>query len=796
VIPLSNGVPLVLNAFPLVYTYVTYNSSQPGTEVSFTLSKFSSSVKMFVSSAALGPSRPLPSDNAGTYCLSYDTSATVGGPAVMGSNGVGKLTINPSDPCYCVAPCSYTVGLVSSYNAYYSVLAQENAQAQCTVLVDGVPQDSTITQGNIELFDFYFVPSVAQLSSSDPTTPYLTITVSQYFGSISLYALFDFPGYPTPSAATAMFSAKSAGGASVITLVKGDPLVQKYCGNASVTNPCIVHMGVAGNTNAAFSIQTRTNFGVVVADSRSQLGTVTPNNYAYYRFTHTDINAALIITVTGLSGPMDLFVSNLGSPSAPNNVLPTRAASTWRSISAGSSSNIVTQAVLITPADQLALNCASPCTYTIAVSPSLSATTNGTQLFSILARTRSWQSTSLLDGEPLVDYSYSGDYNYYSATLPLGAQSISIVASITISRASDVQIFARPDNSFLGITPGTFVYASPVVKQQGVDTQVTIMRTDPAVIAACGDGSYFNTSAGTLIMAPACNIQILVYTNLGSTYTITAVTGTRVLLDNVAVKSTIPSNAKFATLFFTYIATTSAPNVVATLVSVAGLAQGFLSTKDQFPTASTPNVIPFGGINSPTVVLDSINAACSGVGSASLCVYYFSILPYLPSTGVFFHFQASSAKSTSIVRGAVTGVTSPTRMAYYTYFVPGQLGQTTGGVVFQATAFTGGFMSFFINNMLDAYLQPIFPTPIAPSASNIVANGVMNSIWNVTGITSRIRIAIPSSDPNYRTATTYSIGVTSALPQTEFMISAYPINSSPLFEGGLPIYDIITSAGK
>ena len=105
-------------------------------------------------------------------------------------------------------------------------------------------------------------------------------------------------------------------------------------------------------------------------------------------------------------------------------------------------------------------------------------------------------------------------------------------------------------------------------------------------------------------------------------------------------------------------------------------------------------------------------------------------------------------------------------------------------------------MSFYINNMLDNYLQPIFPTPINPTASSISANGVANSIWNITGITSRVRIAIPASDVNYRTGTTYSIGVTAALPQTEYMISAYPINSSPLFEGGLPIYDIITSAGK
>ena len=842
--------------FPSVSPLPVTSPAAAGSEVVFTLTALSGMPVIYVSSTSSGSTRP---QEGAAFCAAYDTAtAAVTSSTSSGANVVGRITIRPGDACYCgnLPVCTYYVGVGSEFDfTYYTVLATENpistassgVSSQPTFLLDGLPQDGQLAARGAAAYLFEFIPAGTASSGSRAV---VTLSLSQYFGAVTLYASFLPSGIspaaaaaaPVPGAANGFhYRAVTVGGSATISVPLTDPTYVRYCGSpGNATSLCVLAVGVTSGPTSGYALVARSgNKGTVLNDGNPALAQVPanlPGAAAYFRYTQTD-PGDVIISAVPISGAVDIYVGSSAFPgtSAPGpglNAAGTGNASVWRSLA--SNTGAVT-AVVILQDDPRSLACAIPCTYSVGIVPSRAAAAasdgSGTDAsttslaFTVMARTRTTVAVPLLDGQPLIDYVGGFDYDYYVASLPAEADSVTVSVqldpsggggAIVPASAQRVQLFARADGALPD--PSFYQYASPLLRVTGQDASMTIRRTDPAIAAACPPTIDPATNA---TVARDCEIALLAMSPAasGAVFTVTSVAGSRVLSDGAAVTGTVAAasgpNAAGNFLYYTFVAAGGSSHVQLTLTGLAGSPVGYVSTTNQKPNA-TSYEYRLGSIYGNTLTLRSDGCGDAGSEAGQLCAFYITIASLYPGNAAVFRLQGSSSSLSGLSLGSpASGKAGPDGYTFFSLYVPpppadGIGANTSTGVRVVLQALDGGWLTAFVSNAIDsASGQTIVPAPTCGVAVTAPATGgnssgassrqcvylwPLNSTYQWAGrpvspyVTS-LRLA--PTDKAYATGTTYVIAVTAALPDSDFTITAVSYDQPLTLASGTPVTDTV-----
>ena len=820
-----------------------------GSEIMFTITALAGMPVMYVSSSVGGSTRP---QEGATYCAMYDTATA--GTGTTSGNVVGRIIIRPDSPCYCgtLPTCMYYVGVGSEFDfTYFTLLASENplvpaasaanatatrtlGNTQLTYLLDGMPQDATIAARGAQTYLFEFVPAT---SMSPGSRSLATLSLSQFYGSVTLYASF-IPGgtagiaaAPAPSAGGFQYRAVAVGGSATLTIGLNDRNFVAACGGGggagnatSSTQVCVMALTVVASPASGYELMVRTNRGLVLNDGNPTLATVAtlPGAVQYFRYTQTD-PGDVIISAVPISGAVDVYVGSSAFPGTSAPGPASNASYVWRAV--GTSAGR-TQAVVVLQDDPRSLACAIPCAYSIAVVPAPAsmaglggdgdsgdggANVPTSLAFSVMARTRTTSAVPLLDGSPLIDYVAPFDYDFYVAALPAEADSLTVGVSLdasggggALSGPQSVRLFARVDGRLPD--PAAFQFASPLLTRTGVDATLTIRRSDPLVAAACApeqlvtrvvDANGTATNVTTAVPR-SCPVDLLATSDTGAVFTLTSVAGSRVLQDGTAVTGTVP---QAATLYYTFVAASGASHVQLTLTSLAGSPVAFVSSTDPRPNATTAE-FRVGSIHGNTLTLSS--AACDAAAGGQLCAYYIAVTSLYRGASAVFRLQGSSSTLSGLTLGTPSsGKAGPNGYTYYSLFVPAEVG-AAGGMSLSLAALDGGWMTAFVSSAVDGRSgQTIVPAAAcaAPSAAN--ASAVCNYLWPSNGTFGwalrpqspyRTSGRLAPSDRAWAVGTTYVIAVTAAYHDTDFTITAVAAGQPLTLSSGTPITDYLSPA--
>lgn len=813
-----------------------------GTEVVFTLTALSGMPVIYVSSSSSGSTRP---QEGASFCASYDTATTAG--TNSGGSVVGRIVIRPGDPCYCggLAVCSYFVGVGSEFDfTYYTVLASENAlsapaiaanasvarplaSTPITYLLDGLPQDATVNARGSQTYLFEFVPASASAPGSRAVA---TLSLAQYWGSVTLFASFvagGFAGIPAgvaPGPAGFHYRATTVGGAATISISLTEPTYLAFCGSpGNATRVCVMAITIVASPASGYELTARTNRGLVLNDGNPTLATVAtlPGATQYFRYTQTD-PGDVIISAVPISGAVDVYVGSSAFPGTSRPGPGSNASYVWRAVGSAAGR---TQAVVILQDDPRSLACAIPCAYSIAVVPapsvlSGSASADGTipssLAFTVMARTRTVAAVPLLDGQPLIDYVAPFDYDFYRASIPADADSLSVTVSLdpsggggALAGPQSVRLFARVDGQLPDPTFAQF--SSPLLRVTGADATLTIRRDNPAVLAACrpdvtvtpvfdANGTVIGNSSAS--SPRACSVDILATSDTGAVFTLTSVAGSRVLQDGAAITATVPVGQ---TLYFTYVAASGSSHVQLTLTALAGSPVGFVSSVEQRPNASTA-AYRVGSIYGNTLTLAAPEGGCGSDGSDGLCAFYVGVTSLYPGSSAVFRLQGTSSSLAGLSLGSpASGKASPDSYTYYSLYVPADV-TPAGGISFALSALDGGWMTAFVSNAIDGASgqtivpAPVCATPAAGSGRNATRAAGCDFLRPTNGTFGwaarpanpyRTSLRLASTEPGWVGGTTYVIAVTAAVPDTDFTITTVAAGQPLTLSSGTPTTDIL-----
>ena len=778
-----------------------------GSPVVFELTAISGQPAIYLSSSATvaaGTGSTKPSDGGGA-CLYYDFAAPTTTSASSSSSLLGRIVISPGDPCFCAAPCTYYVGIGSEVAAsLYAVLAVEGPMADTTVinLLDGLAQDGAAPAGGGAMFDFEFVPASASIVPGGGLGKLVTVSLSQYSGATALYAVVEGPNVPPASPSFYHYSAFAVGGSATFAVSGSDAPIATYCGGPNSSALCTLEIYVAATTYAEFSLTARTNLGVILDDGRSEIETVAVGSVAYFKYLQVT-TGDVVISATPFAGAVDIFV---GSSGLTGMLYPSSSRYTWRAVGSAASGNTA-QAVAVSQTSAAALACPFPCFYSIAVVPSASVTDAGAIVaFSVMARTRTGAPTPLLDGEPLADYTTAGDANYYIVILPASASSVTVAATLAsgdnsaaVGIAPALNVVAMPVATGMGslpdpLTPGTgATFTSPVVTATGVETSVTVQRSDPAVLAACPPKASALLGASPSPMP--CRLVVAVSSAAGGLYTVTAVSGSRFLQDGVPLAATAPAGAS---LSFIFVAATGATHVQLTLTSLAGTAVGTVT-----PAGVAPGPAPswsLGGLGSATLMLDASAAGCAGAAGGGLCAFAVTVTSLYAGNPAVFTIQGSSSALASLRLGVpASGSSGPTGYALFSLFVPAGTPGAAAGLSVVVQAQSGGWATLFAANAVNPTTNlTLIPTAACAAPSPGAApcdytRAVASTVqWAAPALSAyRNKLVISGNDARWVLGTTYVFAVTAAIAPTDFTITAFLTGTPLTLTAGAPMTDIV-----
>lgn len=688
-------------------------------EVSFTLTGLAGSPALYVSSTSSGSRTPNAEDPT-SYCAAYtspdftaaaNTPAASGGLsagssnlALTGAGGqplVGRISFGPGHPCYCgpsSTGCSYTLGVASSSSAdfgFFSLLALDGTSSSAAVpsssntplLYEGVAQEYALKTGSSQAFDFTFVPASVSVDEAVLATVHLTAFATAGT-ALSAYANLVPAAGPganvVPGSGSSQYSSSVLDGAGTIVVRRTDAALVSVCGGPSSTAPCRLRVSLVSTSSAApssvvinnatvakpglyasFSLLAHTAAGAQLTEGAPIVSSVGQGGgqVQLFRYSLVQPTGSLVISATGLSGPVDLLV---GISSVPTSMPPTRATAVYRAYSyapssnsnAGSATTGGSAVVVLTANDPDVLACTFPCAVVVGVmqgsmNPPEGSSVSGPATpthFALSVRTRSGAPSALLEGLPSVDGGIVGDSNYYLATLPLTmtgeatsltlnlralgvASAVNKVVAAPLGNAvpASVRLFARVTDG-TPISATTAQFSSPILsvapRSSGkanialpeTEAAMTISSTDPAVLAACpATGANAKAVCSVSVMVQVTNADGTTTTVSGAdiasaAYSLTAFgsLSSRPLQEGVPItagvvaspRSKVLAGGPASEVLFHYTLPTGATHAHITLTPLSGAPMASISVNG----VAKPNVervtaeYTLGGLNSQSSI--------------------------------------------------------------------------------------------------------------------------------------------------------------------------------------------------
>ena len=233
------------------------------------------------------------------------------------------------------SPCTLFIAIYGYNHTRFSILTSLSyGWSSPTLLVDGQPQTGLVKHGE---YVYYY----KDVSIKDGEIISFTLTPLDD-GDADLYLTTSRAKEPGQSS----YDLRSTGwsGADTIVIRPGD---EHYC------TQCTLYLAVYGFKETRFSLVASTGL-TSLACGTAMSGQANANEFIYYSFYHTGTGGDVEISITGLTGDPDVYVTAGGGAA----VLPTRDDYIWTSRSAGS------DYVLIAEDDT---NYCENCEYTIGV---------------------------------------------------------------------------------------------------------------------------------------------------------------------------------------------------------------------------------------------------------------------------------------------------------------------------------------------------------------------------------------------------------------------------------------------
>lgn len=507
-------------------------------------------------------------------------------------------------------------------------------------------------------------------------------------------------------------------------------------------------------------------------------------------------------------GHADIYV---GSDANANTTIPTSARGTyiWRSIT------MSREIVQIHPADPGA--CVAPCSYYIGV---LGYRSNASYV--ITASSSSAEPTKLILGVPQADAVADRAYQRYTAEF--NASTLTVTVAPT-SGDPDLAVSLGPGNPLVTLANAQYVSAAAT----GPDV-VIIRPTDAAYIANCSAPS---TWAGGV--PGSCTANIAVFGWGPSSYTITASVDASVLFDGVPAYGSVGASLKSSNslllfwtagllfiqrcritlvprlslplylgslsfpspsplragagkyAYFSYVATSTAP-VAISVTPIAGDPDLFASVTTPRPN-STSRQWWSNGMGSETITIDFSDPRAAGC--AIPCTIYVSVLGWFAPAS--FVITASASPLTALIPGIQqSGHALAWSWRYYTLQVPAPAaGAAPVAIEFAATPISGGDISIYVNNVVDATSGDIaLPVTSCPPATCFNWQ-VNNAVWSSFGSPTRERIVISTSDPGYAPGT-YVVGVLALGADADFTVTGVMAGGIVTLTPGIPFEDQAT----
>jgi hypothetical protein len=695
---LTSGVPLADQAVAAGgYRYYTLAGPDAGSAISITVSPQSGDPDVVVSSTKKGAPRPR-MDNTSTYCRA---SVTASREVIELWPGV------PSDAdCFCggTPGCTYYIGVLGfgAAPATFSVLGTSTANP-LTTLLDGEPQfgykDAKSSAQYVFNAELNVTSGVKQVE----------VLLTPYLGDGDLYVALD--GAPATPGHWQYRSTHGGSQVEAVVVRSSDAVYQQYCGGTGTAagTPCAINVGVFAFTATLYRVLASNAFYITLSDGLAQAASVSSGGFEYFRYTLTDRNAALVISVQQLGGDSDLFV---GCDRNPNTTRPTTDPATysWKSNGVG------TELVVVAPNDPRA--CAPPCNYYIGVT---SYSRNAS--FSVLARARTTRPSALALGQSVTDVVGVGETSYWNFAWDWSA-SLAYVEVDAVYGDSD--LYVTLDGSLPNRT--NWAYAS--TSASGLE-QVRISTGDAQFRAsACGTGGANATTP--------CVVTLAVYGYTASRFTLSAWATLRELADGAPVTASVDAN-EYDYYYFTAQDRRHPFSFFVTPLD-AGDPDVYVSVLTPFPNASTwqwtstspgSEIIHIDPATDPRLV---------NFTDADFPLTFYVGINAWGGTAATFTIVATSNPTIALADGVpVSGNARQFSLTYYSFYVPPPpLGKPAKSFEVTAVPLSGGPVDLYVNNDL---VRPY------PYCSGSCAFGVITNFhWSSDTSPARSRALVQNTD--------------------------------------------------
>jgi hypothetical protein len=811
---LAAGVTLEDKGVPGIYNTYSFPSTAAAGPMTFSLTTFAGAPGLFVGCSLSLQNWPR-GDQPGSFCKSDAPRADGTGSLV----GAGTVTLSQAadGSCACVGGTLFIgVGSSDSSVPYFGLTVTDSAQP-AVLLHDGLGVRATSPAlpataplapplpTTALLFDFMFVPFSAGQAMAGTSYGLLApnpvalaiVSVSQFASSYSgagarVFAKLVTSAADTPAAGNAHFSTRVVAGAASIAIVPADANLAAACGGPNSTSPCRLRISVVADPGSVMLVAARTNTGLQLTDGVALVAEAAQGAISFFRYTHTQALSPVVVAVTPLTGPVAIYLGNSRNaatvPPTPGAGLSTRSVVPP---SASVSSTVLTFSIMPTDADA----CYAPCTFFIGVAPQ--SASDGVTSFSILVRTRAATFVPLMDGMPTTDVIAAGEHNFYLATIPQSAQSLTLALVPQSGR-----VFAKA--SVNGSVPGDqlasggagAMYTGAWARVAGQEVRLTISRADAIMQGFCRSAlpPASGGGVGLAFVAAPCPVSIAIYSDVGAAYTLVAYSRSRMLQDGVATTVTQLPGGSLA--FFGFQAAAGASHVKLTVTPLVGTPEAFVSLAEQYPGPATSFQYSFAGVASNTISLDVANAQCDR--SQSRCIYFISVTSLAGGSGnvgpVSFRIQGTSMKVTYVgIDEPVVGHAGPSvgGMAYYAFTAPAE----GLGLDVNIEPSTGGWISAAVGGDFNAQTNSVFPptiecgAPVAAGGSCPTAlTSFVHAQFSSMGGAIRTRVAMTAGAPGYVPGGQYVVGLSSAF-ESDFVLSVRPAGAAMSLLSGVLIHD-------
>ena len=818
---LAPGVTLEDKGVPGVYNSYSYASAAAAGPVTFSLTTYAGAPGLYVGCSLLSQNWPR-GDQPGSYCKADAPRAD--GTSSLVSAGTVSLSVVADGSCAC-AGGTLTVGVGSSDSSIpYFGLTVTDASQPAILLHDGLsvrasspalPAGASLAPPlptTALLFDFVFVPFAAGqvLAGSSyglmaPNAVALAIlTVSQFASNFSgagalVFAKLVASAADVPAAGNAHFSTRVAAGAASIAIGAADANLAAVCGGPNSTAACRLRVAIVADPGSIMLVAARTNTGLQLVDGVALVAEAAPGALTFFRYTHTQALSPVVVAVTPLTGPVAIYLGNSRNPATapplPGAGLSTRAVVPSSTTFA---STVLTFSILPTDADA----CYAPCTFFVGVAPQADA--DGVTSFSILVRTRDATIVPLMDGMPTTDVIAAGGHNFYLATIPQSAQSLTLALVPLNGRA-----FAKA--SVNGSFPGDLLsaggagamYTGAWASVAGQEVQLTIRRSDAVMQGFCRAPAAqpANGSFGLAFVAAPCPVAISIFSDVGASYTLVAYSRSRMLQDGVTTTVTQLQPGAFA--YFGFEAAAGASHVKLTVLPLVGTPEAFVSSTEPLPGPYSTFQYSFAGVASNTISLDTANAQCDR--SQSRCIYYVSVTALAGGGGslapVSFRIQGTSMKVTFVgLDEPVVGHAGPSvgGMTYFGFTAP----PAGLGVDVTVEPTTGGWIAAAVGGDFNAQANAVFPPTVVcgvavPTGASCppLRTSFAHAQFSSMGGATRTRVALTAGAPGYVAGAQYIVGLTSPF-ESDFVLSMRPAGAAMTLLSGVLIHDTFADASR